>query len=68
VKDVDESKCWPEVKDGICQSRIAGVYKMAVFSTHFKNESTRLSLWIQEADTMELISRVMALAGLDQLP
>lgn len=39
VEDVDESKCWPGVKDGICQSRIAGVYKMVMFSTHFKTSS-----------------------------
>jgi hypothetical protein len=36
VEDVNESKCWPKVKDGICQSRIAGVYKKTMFSTHFK--------------------------------
>ena len=29
-------RCWPEVMDGICQSRIEGVYKMAMFSTDFK--------------------------------
>jgi len=56
VGDVDKSKCWPEVNDGTCQSRIVRVYKMAMFSTHFKHESTRPSLWVHEGVTMELIS------------
>src|SRR5947209_3122010 len=41
VEDDDDSKCLPEVNDGICQSHIEGVYKMAMVFHTFQDSPRR---------------------------